>query len=145
MINLILSLVAHGQNTVQSLAHITFRLQTLICTTPNPRLCGDGYLNNEGTRSGLAVSSAHPTHTNLAFPSHPHTRKMLYSSSMHHRPVSLRAHVRHIPRRYKSPLPLSSGGRGNSLPLHKAVFICSLSINLSAMVLSLTCRPIFAL
>ena len=130
MINLhvILSLVSHGHNTVQSLARITYRVQTLICTAPNSRLCGDGYLDNEGTRSGLAVFSAYPTHTNLAFPSHPQTRKMLYSSSMHHRPVSLRAHVRHIPPRYKSPLPLSSGrGWGNSLPLHKTVFNCSLS------------------
>ena len=84
LINLILSLVSHGQNIVQSFAQIAFRVQTLICTVPNPRLCGDGYLDNEGTRSGLAVSSAYPTHTNLAFPSHPQTRKMLYSSSMHH-------------------------------------------------------------
>ena len=79
MIKLILVLhwVAHGHSTVQSLAHITIRVQTLICTAPNPRLCGDGFLDNEGTRSGLAISSAYPTHTNLAFPSYPETRRML--------------------------------------------------------------------
>ena len=128
MINLhvILSLVSHGQNTVQSIAHITYRVQTLICTAPTPRLCGDGYLDNEGTRSGLAVSSAHPTHTNLAFPSHPQTRKMRYSSSMHTDPFryvhtcdTFLAGTNHP---FPSPL-----GRGNSLPLHKTVFICSLS------------------
>ena len=45
-------------------------------------------------------------------PSHPTLRQggCSCSSSTHHRPASLRAHVRHIPCRYKSPLPLSSGG-----------------------------------
>ena len=51
----------HGRNTVQLLACIT-PVQTLICTAPNPRMCSDGHLDNEGTRSGLAVSSAYPTH-----------------------------------------------------------------------------------
>ena len=56
---------------VQSLARIAFPVQTLICTTSNPRLCGDGVLDNEGTGYGLAMSSAYPTHSNLAFTSHP--------------------------------------------------------------------------
>ena len=137
LINLILSLVSHGQNIVQSFAHITFRVQTLICTVPNPRLCGDGYLDNEGTRSGLAVSSAYPTHTNLAFPSHPQARKMLYSSSMHHRPVSL-LHT------------CDTFLAGTNHPFPYPVCHCTRqylfvpSLNLSAMV-SLICRPIFAL
>ena len=71
---------------------------------------GNGYLDNEGTRSGLAVSSAYPTHTNLAFPSHPHTRKMRYSSSMHHRPVSLRA--THSSQVLITPSPLLWRGGG---------------------------------
>ena len=52
------------QHYLISRAHyILISVQTLICIAPNPRMCGDGYLDNEGTRSGLAVSSAYPTHS----------------------------------------------------------------------------------
>ena len=77
---------------------------------------------------GLVWLCPVPTQHTQTLPSHPTLRQggCSYSSSINHMPVSLRAHVRHIPRRHKSPLPLSwgGGGGGNSLPLHKAVFIC---------------------
>ena len=112
MISLILGLrlVAHGQNTVQSLAHITFRAQTLICTAPNLDCVATAILRTKAP--GLIWLCPVPTQHTQTLPSHPTLRQggCSYSSSIHHRPASLRAHVQHIPRRYKSPLPLSSGG-----------------------------------
>ena len=93
---------------------------------------------------GLVWLCPLPTQHTQTLPSHPTLRQggCSYSSSIHHRPVSLLAHVRHIPRRYKSPLPLSSGGVTVCHFTRQYLFVPSL--NLSAMV-SLTCRPIFAL
>ena len=79
-------------------------------------------------------------------PSHPTLRQggCSYSNSIHHRPALLRAHVRHIPCKYKSPIPLSSGGGvGVTICHFTRQYLFVPSLNLSAMV-SLPCRPIFA-
>ena len=129
MINL--SLVAHGQNTVQSLARITFPVQTLICTAPNPRMCGDGYLDNEGSRSGLAVSSAYPTHSQT-LPSPPNL--CLYKCSQggcSSLPLSTTGRFRYVhmmtPSAQKqiNPLPLLTVFRGP----HWSVWPCFLGSN----------------
>ena len=78
-----------------------------------------------------------PTQHTQTLPSHPTLRQggCSYISSIHHRPSSLRAHVRHIPCRYKSPLPLSSGGGvGVTICHFTRQYLFVPSLNLSAMV-----------
>ena len=68
-----------GHDSVQSLGHITYSVQ--ICIAQNPRMCGDGYLDNEGTRSGLAVSNAYPTHSQT-FSSPPRTLECVATATL---------------------------------------------------------------
>ena len=133
----------HGQNTVQSLAHITFRVQTLICTAPDCVVTA--ILITKAP--GLVWLCPVPTQHTQTLPSHPTLEQggCSYFSSIHHMPNALHAHVRHIPGRYKSPLPLSSGGGvGVTICHFTRQYLFAPSLNLSAKV-SLTCRPIFAL